>query len=75
MPVSFSVHAKEQLKRRGITQRVTMKVVQNPQEILSSFRGRKLRRKKIGGKLLEVVTRTEGSRITVITAYYLEENI
>lgn len=75
MPISFSDHAKKQLKRRKITQKLTVKVVQNPEEILSSFRGRKLRRRKIGDKLLEVVTRTEGSRITVITAYYLEENV
>jgi len=75
MPVNFSDHAKKQLKRRGISQKLTIKIVRNPQEILSSFRGRKLRRKRIGGKLFEVVTRTEGSRITVITAYYLERKI
>lgn len=75
MPVSFSDHARKQLKRREITQKLIIKAVRNPTEILSSFRGRKLRRRKVGGKLLEVVTKTEGSKITVITAYYLEENI
>ena len=75
MPITFSDHAKKQLRRRRITQKLAIKAIQNPQKIMSSFQGRKLRRKKIGDKLLEVVTRTEGSRITVITAYYLEEKI
>jgi len=30
-------------------------------------------RKTVGSRLLEVVTRTEGSKIIVITAYYLKE--
>jgi len=75
MPIEFSEHAKQQLKRRSITQKLAKKVAKNPQEIMPSFRGRKLRRAKIGDKLLEVVTRTEGSKITVITAYYLEGEI
>lgn len=64
---------KKQLKRRKIPENIVKKAVQNPQEILPSFRGRKLRRMQKGDKMLEVVTKTEGSRITVITAYYLEE--
>ncbi len=69
MPITFSEHALEQLEKRGITQEVVIEVVQNPNEVLSSFRGRKLRRGKLGGTMLEVVTKTEGSRITIITAY------
>ena len=49
--------------------------MRNPDKIIASFRGRKLRRRLVSSKILEVVTRTEGSEIIVITAYYLEENL
>ena len=75
MPVVFSDHAKLQLKKRQISQTVVRKVVISPYRIIPSFKGRKLRQKRVGDKLLEVVTRTEGSRITVVTAYYLKENL
>jgi hypothetical protein len=73
VPIVFSDHAKEKLKARGISQKIALVVVQEPTEILSSYRGRKLRQKRVGGKLLEAVTKTEGSRITIITVYVLEE--
>jgi len=73
VPIKFSDHAKKQLKRRRISQKITMQATQNPQEIIPSFLGRKLRRLRVGSKLLEVVTKTEGSRITVITGYYIKE--
>lgn len=73
MSIEFSEHAKQQLERRRITQEMVIKVIQNPQQSISSFRGRKLLRAVIGDKLLEVVTRKEGLKIVVITAYYLEE--
>ena len=73
MPVVISDHGKRQIKRRNISQKLILRAVRNPQEIRESFRGRKLRRKIVGSKMLEVATRTEGSKITVITAYYLEE--
>lgn len=73
MSIKFSEHARQQLKRRNISENLVKKAVQNTKEILPNFRDRKLRRMKNGDKMLEVITRTEGSRITIITAYYLEE--
>ena len=73
MPVVISDHGKRQIKRRNISQKLILRAVRNPQEIRESFRGRKLRRIHVGGKLLEIVTRTEGLKITVITAYYLKK--
>ena len=49
--------------------------IRNPSTISTSFRGRKLRQSRIGSKILEVVTKTERSKITVITAYNLEERL
>lgn len=73
MSIYFSEHALFQLKRRNIFQKLIRQAIESPDEVLSSFRGRKLRRIRIHGKLLEVVTKTEGSRITIVTGYYLKE--
>ncbi len=73
MPIFFSEHSRKQLKRREIKQKDVLSAIKSPDEIILSFKDRKLRRKRIGGKLLEVVTRTEGSRITVITGYFLKQ--
>lgn len=76
MSIALSGHAKDQIKRRKIPDELVRKAAKNPEEILPSFRDRKLRRIHIYGKILEVVTKTEGSKITIITAYYLkEENV
>lgn len=74
MSIEFSKHAKERLKKRSISPKLIKDIVENPDEILSTFRGRKLRRRRFSSKILEVVTKTEGSKITIITAYFLEEN-
>ena len=48
-------------------------IPQNPTEILQSFKNRRLWRKSFSGKILQAVTVTEGSRITVISGYYLRK--
>lgn len=73
MPIVLSDHAKFQLKKRHISQKKILETVRNPQEIIPSFKERRLRRKLLGGKILQVVTITEGSRITVISGYYLRK--
>lgn len=73
MPIKFSDHAIKQLRRREITEEITIQVVKKPDEIIFSYRDRKLRRSRIRDRILEIVTKTEGSLITIITAYYLEE--
>ncbi len=75
MSIEFSEHARIQLRRRNIFEKLILKAVREPDDVLSSFRGRKLRRMKVSDKILEVATKTEGSKITVITAYYLEEEL
>ena len=73
MPIVFSEHAKIQLKKRKISQKIIKHVVYTSKTIIPSYKTRKLREVKIRGKILRVVTRTEGSKITVITAYYLKD--
>ena len=75
MPVAFSDHAKFQLKKRKIPQDLVRKAIEGSDRLILTFKDRKLRQKLIGDKILEVVTKTEGTKITVITAYYLEEDL
>ena len=75
MPIEFSDHAKFQLKKRHISQNLITEIVKNPDEMVKSFKNRRLRRKLVGGKILQAVTITEGSRITVISGYYLRRKI
>lgn len=74
MSIVFSGHARAQLKVRKISEKQVREVIGKPDERVKSFRSRVLKKKRFNDKILEVVTVTEGSRITVITAYYLEEN-
>lgn len=71
--VIFSKHALSQIKRRKIPSSLVKQVVHSPAAKLSSFRGRELRRLNVNGKILEVVTKTKDSKVTIITAYYLKE--
>lgn len=73
MPIVFSTHSKNQLKRRKISQKTALDAIRNPDETVSSFKDRKLRQKQIGGKLLEIVIKTEGSKITIITGYFVKK--
>lgn len=73
MPIKFSNHAIENLKERYISKKRTIETVKYPDRILMSFKNRRLRQRRFGDKILEVVTVTEGSRITVVTTYYLKE--
>ena len=70
--IIFSDHAKAQIKKRKILKTVVLFTVTNPQEVKKSFRGRIIRRRKVGNKILEVITVTEEARIEIVTAYYIE---
>lgn len=74
MSIEFSDHAKLQLKKRKLSKTKVVDTIRHPDKKLKSFNNRRLRQKRVGGKILEVVTVSEGSRITVVTAYYLEGN-
>ena len=71
MPIKFSDHAKLQLKKRRISQKKILETLRNPQEIRLSYKNRRLRRKLFNDKILQVVIVTEGSKITVVSGYYV----
>ncbi len=65
-------HALIRMEQRGIDESIISSAILNPDETSDSFGRRKLARKTIGGKTLEVVYIKEDD-ITVITVYWLEE--
>ena len=74
MNIEFSNHAKKQIKERKIQKSRVASVVEKPARKVKSFGNRMLLQKRFGSKILEVVTVREKSQVTVITAYYLEED-
>jgi hypothetical protein len=72
MEIIFSGHSKDQNRIRKIPLARVRQTLEKPDKILSSFRGRKLYRKTLGDKILEVVAKIEGEKIVVITQYYLK---
>lgn len=74
MSIKFSDHARKQLGERGISEKLVISTINNPEKRSKSFKNRTLRKRRFNDRMLEVVTVTGGSRITVITAYYLEES-
>ncbi len=62
------------MKSRGISERRVIHTICEPDDEIESFRSRRLCRRIYGGKILEVVTKSEDRDITVVTAYYLEND-
>jgi len=58
VPIVFSDHAKKQLKERYVSKKRTIEAVINPNKVLASFKNRRLRQRRFGDKILEVVTAT-----------------
>lgn len=73
MPIVFSDHAVFQLKKRRISKKRIIDTIRNPEGIKQSYKNRRLRRKSYGDKILQVVTITEGPRITIVSGYYLRK--
>jgi hypothetical protein len=68
----FTKHALFRMQQRGIDENSVASTILNPDEIGDSFGKRKLSRKRIKDKTLEVVYIKEDD-IIVITVYWLEE--
>ncbi len=70
MKIEFSKHAEERIKSRKISKIRVIEVIKNPNNVIISFRFRQLLQRTYNDKILEVVTKVEGEKVTVITAYY-----
>lgn len=71
--LKFSKHALDQLKiRNRITKNMAQETVASPDQVLNSFRSRKLFQKTYNGETLEVVVVEEDNKLAIITQYFLE---
>jgi len=59
------------MKERNITEELVTQAIKAPDSVSVSYRSRKLYRKKVQGKILEVVTNQESGKILVVTQYFL----
>lgn len=71
MKILFSEHSQERIKSRKISKLAVYSTVKSPDDVVDTYRDRKLMRRNIGTKTLEVVIKVENSCIIVISAYYL----
>lgn len=71
MTIVFSDHACRQIYRRKITRKKVLETIKDPDNLETSFRDRKLYKKRFRDKILEVVVIEEETILTIITAYYL----
>lgn len=72
MKLSFSIHFQQAIIERDINIDHLKKVVQEPDKSHSTFGGRTVSQKAIGGRILEVVyTRGSKNEYRIITAYYI----
>jgi len=70
--MKITKHALLRMQQRGIDKNSVASAILNPDETSESFGKRRLARKTIGNKTLEVVYIKEDD-IIVITVYWLEE--
>lgn len=68
MRIYFSRHAKRQMKWREITEEEVNSVLESPDDLRESIKGRKKARKHVGEKEIEVVFKEETDRIVIVTA-------
>lgn len=74
MEIQFSNHAEAQLEiRSSITKVMVIDAIHHPDNILTSFRNRKLYQKEHHDAMLEIVAIQEDNKLIVITEYLLDK--
>ncbi|MCC6544653.1 MAG: DUF4258 domain-containing protein [Nitrospirae bacterium] len=68
MDISYSRHARRQMKWREITEDEVKDTVLYPKSVEDSIKDRKNAFKHIGKKYLKVTFRKESNKITIVTA-------
>lgn len=68
MEITFSRHAKRQMKWRKITENEVKSAINDPDMLVKTIKGRKNAFKIIGGRYLKITYKLEDGILTVITA-------
>jgi hypothetical protein len=67
--IIFIQHALDRLEERGISKKLVIEIISNPDNVDPDSERRKIAQKLIKGKLLRVVYDDEEESIAVISAY------
>ncbi len=74
MDIEFSEHATDQLKIRSrISKKMVTETINEPDQVIVSYKNRQLYQKTYGKEILEVVAIKEDNKLIVITQYILEK--
>jgi len=68
MKISFSRHARRQMKWRQISENEVKSAINEPDSLADTVKGRKNAFKIVGGRSLKITYKPEGRTLTVITA-------
>jgi len=68
MKISFSRHARRQMKWRKISENEVRSAINEPDSLADTVKGRKNAFKIVEGRFLKVTYKPEGKTLTVITA-------
>ena len=68
----FTTHVVVRMRQRGIRRLDIRRTVYDPDQVIPSFRGRRVAQRRIGTRTLEVVFTREGRATVIVTAYWLE---
>jgi hypothetical protein len=71
--IIFTAHAKVRIRQRNISEDEVKSAIANPDGACESFKDRTAVRKKSSQGTLEVIYKTSGTKIIIITCYWLKE--
>ncbi len=69
MKVTFIPHALDRMKKRGITEKMVLETLKDPEKVVEGYGGRKIAQKMLDDKLLRVIYEEKEDKLEVITAY------
>ena len=70
MAITYTEHAKERMKNRGISKSEVEEAIQQPYFTVPSRLGRFIAVKKHGDKYLKAICEKSNDKITVVTVYW-----
>lgn len=73
MGIHISSHAKRRMKTYGLSEKVVLDTIKNPDKTLTGYAGRLIAQKNINRYMLRAVYEKVGERIIVVTVYPAEK--
>ena len=69
MKIIIVKHAEERMQEYDVPEDLVINAVQNPDNIIEGYRGRKIYQKKLNGYILRVIVEESKEIKTIITVY------